>query len=691
MLSATFMTLLLAVSLGIFARTMDKRTRILFHLRNEPERLRDLGKRLRVLLRFGFGQKRLLNPEEFRPGLAHATIFAAFMILSLRSITLFGMAYGGYDFHLPLLSPYGLLGRLYLFLKDLVVLAALFATSYFLYLRLIKKPERMSFSGEGLLILLLIQGLMVTEILFEAGLLLHPNYLEGIHAGWLHPSSSLGVAFYRAIGLSDTTAFHVGEAAYWLHCGIILLFLNLLPIGKHFHVIVGLPDVFFARLQPRGELPKLDIDLEDESGEEPAFGIGKASDLTWKMALDTYACTECGRCLTHCPTHLTGKPLTHRGLNMTIKQHLLEVADPLIAGEKEALPDLVPGVVSAETVWACTTCGWCETACPLFIENVPRLIEMRRHEVLMKGVFPEEAINVFKGMETQGNPWGMSAAKRTEWAEGLDVPTVHDNPEFEYLWYVGCAAAYDDRQRKVARALHEILEAAKVNYAILGEEERCNGDSARRLGNEYLFQMMAEQNVETFGRYKVRKIFTSCPHCFNVFKNEYPQFEGRYEVYHHSQLIAELLKDGRIKPSKAFEALVAYHDSCYMGRYNEEYEAPRAVLSHVPGLEIAEMPRSGRLSFCCGAGGGRMWLEEKIGSRINQNRVEEAVATGAKTIASNCPFCLTMLRDGLRELEIEGVETKDIAELVAEAIEGKERGEAMVGTAASGATKPPRS
>ncbi|RME56208.1 MAG: (Fe-S)-binding protein [Deltaproteobacteria bacterium] len=687
--AATFMTLLLAVSLGIFARTMDKRLRILFHLRHEPERFHKLGRRLRVLLRFGFGQKRLLDPEEFRPGLAHATIFAAFVILALRSITLFGMAYGGYDFHLPLLSPYGFVGKVYLFLKDVVVLLALLATTYFLYLRLVEKPKRMTFSGEGLLILFLIQGLMVTEILFEAALFLHPNHLAGLQAGILHPAAWLGIAFYRLIGVSDPMAFTVGQVGYWLHCIIILFFLNLLPIGKHFHVIMGLPDVFFSRLRPMGELTKLDIDLEDESGEEPSFGIQKASDLSWKMALDTYACTECGRCVTHCPTFLTDKPLTHRGLNLTIKAHLLESADRIIAEKKEELPDLVPDVVSAETVWACTTCGWCETACPLFIENVPRLIDMRRSEVLMKGVFPEEATNVFKGMETQGNPWGMSAAKRMAWAEGLEIPTVHDNPDFEYLWFVGCAAAYDDRQRKVARAFHEVLTAAKVNYAILGEEETCNGDSARRLGNEYLFQMMAQQNVETFGHYKVKKILTTCPHCFNTFKNEYPQFDGHYDVVHHTQLIAGLLAEGRIQPQKAIDERVTYHDSCYMGRHNEEYEAPRQVLHRLPALKLQEMPQNRRESFCCGAGGGRMWLEEKIGTRINQTRVREAVATGARTIATNCPFCLTMLRDGLNELEIENVTTKDIAELVAESMAHEEEKPAVVEAAVTKETTEP--
>lgn len=660
-ITSILMTCLILAALGVFAMTMTPRIQILLKLQHEPFRFRDLGKRATRLLIFGLGQKRLVDPEEFKPGLAHVAIFAAFMVLALRTITLFGMAFGGWDFHLPLLGPEGLIGPFYLFAKDIVVAGALLGALYFVYLRLFVKPDRITKSGEAIFILGMIIGLMVTEILFE-GALLYVNH--GGVAPWYAPVGGLGLAFYSGLGFSPSAAWALGITCWWLHLIQVLVFLNFLPLGKHFHVITGLPDVFFQRLEPQYRPATMDLENSE------TFGIQKADELTWKMALDTYSCTECGRCQTHCPTYVTGKPLTHKGLNKTLRLHLMEQAEVLAAGpeRREELPDLVPNIVNPDTIWACTTCGWCETACPVFIENIPRIIDMRRHEVLMKSEFPPEVTRVFKGMETQGNPWNLGASDRADWAEGLDVPTVHDNPEFEYLWFVGCAGSFDDRQKKVSQSLARVLNAAGVNYAILGKEETCNGDSARRMGNEYLFQSLAETNIETFKSYNVKKVFSACPHCFNVIKNEYPQLGGEYEVLHHSQLIAELLKDKRIELTESFNELVTYHDACYLGRHNGEYKAPRKSLEYVPGLKLVEMARSERQSFCCGAGGGRMWMEEHLGTRINQNRAQEAIDTGAKTIAANCPFCITMLGDGINELNVEGVQVKDISEIVASSI-----------------------
>ncbi|WP_373047619.1 (Fe-S)-binding protein [Vulgatibacter sp.] len=658
----TILTLcLLVLALGIFATTMTPRMQILLRLQHEDFRFRDLGERTKRLLKFGFGQKRLVDPEEFTPGLAHVLIFAAFMVLALRTVTLFGMAFGGWDFHLPLLGANSPIGQAYLILKEIVVAGALLGASYFLYLRLVVKPDRMTRSGEAVFILGMIMGLMITEIMFEGA---HIYMFDGGQGHWFSPLGNVMSGIYGALGASTETAWFIGRAAWWAHIVQILVFLNFLPLGKHFHVITGLPDVFFQRLDPQYRPAKMDLENSE------TFGIQKADELTWKMALDPYSCTECGRCQTHCPTYVTGKPLTHKGLNKTIRLHLMEQAEVLAAGPeaREQLPDLVPNIVNPETIWACTTCGWCETACPVFIENIPRIIDMRRHEVLVKSEFPPEVTRVFKGLETQGNPWNLGATSRGDWAEGMNVPTVQDNPEFEYLWFVGCAGSYDDRQKKVTQSLAKVLNAAGVNYAILGNEETCNGDSARRIGNEYLFQMLAEQNIETFKTYNVKKIFSQCPHCFNILKNEYPALGGEYEVMHHSQLIAELLKDKRIVPTEKFDELVTYHDACYLGRHNQEYKAPRKTLEAIPGLKIVEMARSERQSFCCGAGGGRMWMEEHVGTRINQNRAKEAIDTGAKTVAANCPFCITMLKDGISELNVEGVVVKDISELLADSI-----------------------
>jgi Fe-S oxidoreductase len=684
------MTLLLLVGLGVFTMTMWKRMLVLFHLRHDGKYFQHLGTRFVRLLEFGFGQKRMVNPEEVKAGIAHVMIFGAFMVLALRTVTLFFKGYFGFGFDFPFFGPtppWGMgftLGPVYSFLQQFVIITALLGTSYFAYLRVVVKPDRMSMAGEGLFILFLIQALMITDVLFEAGMIYqaangHPTF----HAA--HFLSSAVAMLYVPLNVSITTAWNVGLAGYWIHCFIILFFLNLLPLGKHFHVITGLATVFFQRVEPNGQLAKMTIDMDAEE-EDQFWGVHNVTDLHWKWALDTYSCTECGRCLTHCPTYVTDKPLTHKGLNQTIKQHLLNSFDIIQAAKKQngnaddangaSLPDLVPEIVSEDTIWACTTCGWCETACPVFIENVPRIVDMRRYKVMAEGKPPQEANNVIRGLETQFNPWGISADDRVNWCQGHDIPTVAENPEFEYLWYVGCAAAYDDRQKKVALALAKVMKAAGINFAILGKEESCNGDSARRLGHEQLFQTLAQRSIETFEKYGVRKIFTQCPHCFNVFKNEYSQFDTHFEVLHHSQLIQQLLWDERIELTAEFNQLVTYHDSCYMGRYNDVYAEPRKVLESVPGLELKEMPRNKREGFCCGAGGGRMWLEEHIGSRINQERVKEAVETGAQTVATNCPFCLTMIRDGIGEIGAEGIEALDIAEIVANSMVTPEESDA---------------
>jgi Fe-S oxidoreductase len=468
----------------------------------------------------------------------------------------------------------------------------------------------------------------------------------------------------------------VRDLSFWLHLVIVLAFLNFLPHGKHFHVITGLPNVFFRRLPPEARLQKLDLEAEDAR-----FGAATVKDLSWKEGWDVYSCTECGRCQTHCPTYVTGKPLSHKEVNRTLRHHLGEVGPSLVAlarapdaATREALVAKLPPlteVIPPATAWACTTCGWCETACPVLIENVPRLIDMRRQAVLVDAAFPDEAGRIFKGIETQGNPWGIGSNKRTEWCEDLDLPRASSGEPFEWLFFVGCAGAFDDRQKKVSRAIVRILREAKVSFAILGDEETCTGDAARRLGNEYLFQTQASALTETLNGHQVKKILVQCPHCLNTIKNELPDFGGRFEVVHHAELIARLVADGKLRPGAA-EGLagtaITYHDPCYLARWNGVVEEPRAALRSA-GLAPTEMARSGRQGFCCGAGGGQMWLEEKLGSRINRNRVDEAVATlgqAGGVIATGCPFCLTMMKDGIADAGVEeSVKAMDVAELVA--------------------------
>ncbi len=718
-------TLIILTGLAVFAWIISDRIRPLLFARTDV-RWDDPATRTEKLLLYGFGQKRMPSKPERPAGAAHVWIFVAFLVAQLGTLTSFGLAYDA-GFHLPFLTHESGLGQAYLFVKDLIDLLGTAGCAVFLYYRLVQKKERMTLSWEGVFILCMILGVLWSDVLIDAAMLAR----SAGEVPWFLPVSGR-VAQWFLSGISPQAATTVMTVGVLLHIAIVMAFLNFLPLGKHFHIITGLPTVFFQRLTPQGQLSKLDL----ENGEK--FGVAKLTDLSWKEILDTYSCTECGRCQTYCPTYDTGKPLTHKEVNRAIRHHAQQIAetmplplsmlarrlnrvppvtggghanghagahgdghsdgsaeahaDPATGSEGafaqsalqlppeliEKLPPLVGenGVIPDETVWACTTCAWCEQACPVFIENLPRIVDMRRTLVLMESRFPEEAARVFKGMETQGNPWGMGSNRRAEWCADLDVPVAAAMDPgslagIEYLFFVGCAGSFDERQKKVSRALVKILRAAGVKFCILGEEETCNGDSARRLGNEYLFQALAQQNVETLNRYGVKKIITQCPHCFNTLQNEYPQFGGQFRVLHHSEVISQLVADGRLRPGEAqLEAPVTYHDSCYLARHNGISEAPRQTLVSL-GIKVREMDRNRTETFCCGAGGGRMWLEETLGQRINQNRVEEAARAlqGKGTVATSCPFCLTMIKDGIGETgRSEQIEAKDIAELVAQTL-----------------------
>ncbi|NOJ81012.1 (Fe-S)-binding protein [Myxococcus xanthus] len=722
--------LLLALAIPIFVMTMSGRVGVLLAMKKE-NRLDNIPFRVAQLVRFGLGQKRLVDPEEFTPGLFHVLIYAAFMVLALRTVMLFAMGFSttALDVLTDLGHPFWadqsallFIYKVYLLAKDVVAALALLGVAYYIWVRWKVKPDRLTPSWEAYLILCFIGGLMVSEFLFGG------SHMVAAHAAqaqvgaaqvpqspaalvWWEPFTSLtGLAM---MPLGATAAHVVGVAGFWVHLVIILAFLNFLPIGKHFHIITGLPTVFFQRTHSTGKLPTPDLEKEE-------FGTATVKDLTWKQGLDLYSCTECGRCQTHCPTYITGKPLTHKGVNQDLKHWLWDNEQWVEEGYgpngiKEPLPEIVGSALSAETVWACTSCGWCEQACPVFIENVPRLIDMRRYQVQVKAEFPPEIQRVFEGIERQGNPWGLGQDRRDEWAEDLALPTWGDDGgPYEYLFFVGCAGSYDDKQKKVSRALVKILREAGVSFATLSKQEMCNGDSARRMGNEYLFQTMAKTNVETWNSMGVKAVITQCPHCFNTIKNEYPEFGGEYRVINHTQLINELLKEKRIKLSAVMNSKLTYHDPCYLGRHNGVYDAPREVLNSIPGLEVVEMQRSKREGFCCGAGGGRMWMEEHIGTRINHNRLNEAALTlkhaedpttpypnaadkkkpgqvgdykekgGSGIVAVACPFCSTMLSDAVNDTgREENIKIKDITELVADALETKS---GAVGTVAPSAT-----
>jgi Fe-S oxidoreductase len=522
----------------------------------------------------------------------------------------------------------------------------------------------------------------------------------GAHFSIIEPVGSIWAMVLGGMDLESSTLTFLKHLGFWWHSSFVLIFLNILPYSKHFHIITAIPNVFTRHLSP-GKLPTIE-DLEGKVEREESIGYVQITDLSWKDVLDLYTCTECGRCSDNCPAYTTDKKLSPKHVTLALRDHLYaceptlfktDVADPSGKDEPSAEPhemhhaeppkdayytasvpvDLVPNILNPDVIWACTTCRACEEQCPVMISYVDKFIQMRRDQVMIKNEFPAELMTPFNGIETNGNPWNMSSMDRADWADGLDVPLIGDNKEADVLYWVGCAASYDDRAKKIARATVQLLKQAGVNFAILGTEETCTGDPARRAGNEYLFQMMAEQNVETLKGYGVekKKVVTTCPHCFNTLANEYPDFGGNYEVVHHSSFLSQLIKDRKLSPKKRLDGEIVFHDSCYLGRYNEVYDAPREVLKAIPGVRLKEVNYWNRnKGLCCGAGGAQMFMEEQGEKRVNIKRTLQLLDTGAKTIASSCPFCMTMLTDGLKAEEKEdAIKQMDIAELLAHSIE----------------------
>ena len=665
-------------SVGAFAFFMRMRIRVL--LAASPiDRFDRPLERLKGVLVYWLGQRRILDPKHIGAGIMHALVFWGFLAVSINSLHLIGRAFIP-GFHLPLFGPDGPLGLPYITLRDTFEVVVFFMVLFLWFRRLIVRPQRITQSLDALFILSMIFTLMLTDFLANGAL---------VAAGEpTHEAFSYMAAFTAHLlewmQLSRAGMIDLHHFSWWLHMFVLLFFLAYLPLSKHFHVITSAFNVYFRNLGPSA-LPHMD--LEDEDIEH--FGVSQIEQFDWKDILDIYTCTECGRCQDACPAYATEKPLSPKVLNEHMRDHLYEktpwiiqMAEQLKAGSGQAAeydgPALVGEVIADETIWSCTTCRACEEACPLFIEFVDRFVEMRRHLVLEESRFPQELTNIFKNLENSGNPWGMAPDDREAWTEGLNVPKMREaDGEVEYLVFVGCAGAFDQKGQKTLQAMVKIFNAAGVNYAILGKEETCTGDPARRVGNEYLYQMMAQQNIETLNAYSFKKIVTSCPHCFNTIANEYPQIGGNYEVIHHTQLIDELIKEGRIHLRKPIRQTITFHDSCYLGRHNGIYDPPREILNAIPGVKLEEMPRSRNKGFCCGAGGGRMWLEEEK-PRVNQNRVDEAATeTNAKLIASACPFCSIMLHDGINETNREEqLETMDVALLVEKSMDTNGNGAA---------------
>jgi len=634
----------------------------LLKLGKPEERSDRIGSRIRNVLTVAFGQRKLLR--EPLAGLMHFFIFWGFVILlsAILETIIEGFAPAfSLRFLGPLFAPLAALQELVGILVVISCLAAL-ARWYFVPPKRYFGPE---ITGHVRHDATLILCLILIIIFSMFGTFATHMALGG---DW---SQARFLSVHMAPIFSAPAATLWYAIFWWVHILVVFGFMNYLPYSKHLHILTSVPNVFFTSLKPRGQLNKLD--LEDDAAEK--FGAEDIRDFSWKQLLDGFTCTDCGRCTSVCPANQTGKMLSPRKIIMNIRQRTTEIGPFLLAGTTGSHPDLLAhrlldNFIGEQELWACTTCRACMEECPVNIEHVPAIVDMRRFLVLSESRFPGELTGTFKNLESNYTPWAFSHETRADWADGLDVKTMAacGGENVDLLYWVGCAGSYDRRYQKVSQAMVKLLNTAGIRFAILGTEEKCNGDPARRAGNEYLAQMLITENVETLNRYKVRKIVATCPHCFNTLKNEYPQFGGNYEVLHHTELLQGLVRTGRLKVAQEAGKQITFHDSCYIGRYNGIYDAPRNLLE-ASGGKLLEMARSRDRGFCCGAGGARMFMEEREGKRVNIERTEEALKLQPDMIATACPFCMTMLADGLKAKDAdERVHVRDVAEILADSI-----------------------
>jgi Fe-S oxidoreductase len=650
-----------------------------------------------------FGQRKLLKWSV--PGIAHFLTFWGFIVLFLTIIEAYGDLFDK-TFAIPGIGHWAAIG----FLEDLFAVAVLVGIIAFALIRLRSDPKREgrksrfagSHTGAAWLVLFLIFLVVATLLIYRGAQIntgdfpyAHGAFASQIVGHWLHP---LGLSANKVI----ETVFVLGQLA------VILGFLVLVVHSKHLHIGIAPINVLFARRRPEaphgtpGGLGGLQpmrsngkvLDFEEADPDVDVFGLGKIEDFAWKGLLDMATCTECGRCQSQCPAWATDKPLSPKMLILNLRDHAFAKAPYILADSDEArekLPDAVKaeaerplvgdaeanGVIDPDVLWSCTNCGACVEECPVDIEHIDHITGMRRNQVLIESAFPAEAATMLKNLENKGNPWGMGENKRTEWITEMDfeIPVVDGviADDIEYLFWVGCAGALEDRAKKTTKAIAQLLHTADVKFAVLGPAESCTGDPARRMGNEFVYSMLAQQNIETLNEVRARKIVASCPHCFNTIANEYPQLGGNYEVIHHTQLLAQLVADGKLTPVNRVEEKITYHDPCFLGRHNRVFTAPREIMEQVPGVKAQEMHRCKERGFCCGAGGARMWMEERIGKRINTERIDEALGTDPDTISTGCPYCMVMLGDAVAAKKSSGeakesLEVVDVAQLLVRSV-----------------------
>ncbi|ASV67984.1 heterodisulfide reductase-related iron-sulfur binding cluster [Cytobacillus kochii] len=641
-----------------------------------------------------FGQKKLLKDK--KSGAIHVMFFYGFILVQFGAIDFIikGISPGS---HLPL----GPLYPGFTFFQEIVTLMILVAVIWAFHRRYVEKLVRLKRGFKSGIVLIFIGGLMLSVLLGNGMSMIW----HGHDPVWTEPVASLFAIALSWIG--ETASIVVFYVSWWIHLLFLLAFLVYIPQSKHAHLIAGPVNVYFNRLDNPGKLKP--IDFEDESQE--TFGVGHIEEFSQLQMIDFYACVECGRCTNMCPATGTGKMLSPMDLIIKLRDHLTfhgaavtrkqpwvptfafsntkgnqialaagaEGAEEAAAGLAYS-PSLIGEVITEEEIWACTTCRNCEDQCPVMNEHVDKIIDLRRYLVLTEGKMDADAQRAMTNIERQGNPWGLNRKEREDWRslrEDVHVPTVKEmkkaDESYEYLFWVGAMGSYDNRSQKIALSFARLLNEAGVKFAILGNKEKNSGDTPRRLGNEFLFQELATKNIEEFEKNEVKKIVTIDPHAYNIFKNEYPDFGLKAEVYHHTEVLAKLVKDGVLKPQYAVEETITFHDSCYLGRYNEVYDPPREILKSISGVKLIEMERNREKGMCCGAGGGLMWMEEETGNRVNVSRTEQALAVNPTIISSGCPYCLTMLSDGTKAKEVEeNVQTYDVAELLEKAVIGEQ-------------------
>ena len=662
-----FIFALIFFSYGVFKRVQ------LWKLGQPENRWKDVGQGIKDVIVYGLFHKRILKDPY--PGLMHFGLFVGFVFLAFATAIITLQA----DFHLEIFH-----GWLYLFIKltsNFFGLVALIAILVAAYRRYIQRPDRLDNKPDDAITLALLFTILLTGFVIQG---VRIATIPDPWAAYAFVGQWMAVPLKAMFNEGQLLSLH--RFLWWFHLVLAMAFIGYFSNSKLFHVLLGMANQFMRNRGPIG-IPEL-IDFEDESIE--TFGKSQLREFSWKALFNTDACLRCGRCQDNCPAYLSGKHLSPKriiqdmrvlmqetGVALEESKQKAAAAAPHAEGQEAAATDeveewtgraLIGEVIPEDDLWACTTCRSCEQQCPVFIEHVDKTIDMRRNLVLMETRFPSEAQLAFKNMENNGNPWGIGWSTRADFLTNLGVKTYEEDPGAEYLYWPGCSGAFDARNQKVSASLVKLFKAAGVSFAILGNEEKCCGDSARKLGNEYLFFSLASENIEVMKGHGVKKIITQCPHCYNLLKNEYPQFGGDFEVIHHTVFLLDLVKSGKLKLSHGANKTVTYHDSCYLGRYNQIYDQPRDLLKAV-GLDIKEMAHTGEKSFCCGAGGGRMWLEEHEGLRINEMRTDEAIAIKTDYVGTACPFCLTMIADGIGARGVgEQLKALDIAEIMEQAL-----------------------